>query len=116
MHGQDEPGLSADAPEEVAIDDRQHEPLQVHDIRPLSCRQPLERAHAGQVFEALQDLARRRGLPRVDGILGAPIEQRPEREPLLIHLLVGTQATADEHDLGARLRQRPAEAGVVGHA
>ena len=44
VHRQDEGGLPPQAPEKVAVESGEDEPLQMHDVGTLLGRQPFERA------------------------------------------------------------------------
>ena len=114
VHGEHEPGVAAEAAEEEAIEERQDEPLQVDDVRPVAGGEPAQLAQALQVLHALQHLACPGGAPAGRGVLRALVEEGREGEGLGPQLLVRAQAAADQRDLGAGGRERAAEMLVVG--
>ena len=93
------------------VERRQHQPLQVDDVRAPLARQP-DQGH--QPLRVLDPLERPADGAAPEAALGAPVEQRREGEALGCQGLVPAQGAADQRHLGAGAGQRPAERLVVG--
>jgi hypothetical protein len=82
VDGEHERGVAGEAGQEQAVEDREHDPLEVDDVRPLAADQGLQRRHAAGVLQALGGLGDR---PEAGGQpLGEAVEQRQHPKPALV--------------------------------
>ena len=108
VRGEDDRHLPADPGIAHGIEQRQDQPLQVDDVRPLAADQGCERTQAQTMLETLAPAAGAT-LP-----LAAVVEQGQVREAGRGQGLPGTQRPADQRHLGPGRGERLAERRVVG--